>query len=183
MKTILTVALLAVAYLASVEATVDACPQTDHLYYDKSCCDGEDKNCLDGILQTDKGAIDNLVGLKRADGAACADDDLLKYSIDAANNFTGVVCAAAGGGGGGAPAGYTLEANGKTCEGAGVGNSAGYTVADEAACATECNNEPTCQGFSFGVSTGANAGKCWLYDACTAAGASVDANYDSYSKD
>ena len=107
MKTILKAALLAVAYLASVEATVDPCPQTDHLYYDKSCCDGEDQNCLDGILQTDKAAIDNLVGLKRSDGSACADDDLLKYSIDAANNFTGVVCEGAGGGGGGS--GFTLH--------------------------------------------------------------------------
>ena len=81
---------------ALVEGTVDPCPQTDHLYYDKSCCDGATQNCLDGILQTDKDAIDNLVDLKRADGSACTADDALKYSIDEAANFSGVVCADSG---------------------------------------------------------------------------------------
>jgi len=92
MKSILLFALACVL----VEGTVDPCPQTDHLYYDKSCCDGATQNCLDGILQTDKDAIDNLVDLKRADGSACTADDALKYSIDEAANFSGVVCADSG---------------------------------------------------------------------------------------
>jgi hypothetical protein len=92
MKSILLFALACVL----VEGTVDPCPQTDHLYYDKSCCDGATQNCLDGILQTDKDAINNLVDLKRADGSACTADDALKYSIDEAANFSGVVCADSG---------------------------------------------------------------------------------------
>lgn len=86
--------LLALTCIALVEGTVDPCPQTDHLYYDTSCCETTD--CLDSILKTDKNAIDNLVDLKRADGSACTEDDALKYSIDEATNFSGVVCADSG---------------------------------------------------------------------------------------
>ena len=86
--------LLALTCIALVEGTVDPCPQTDHLYYDTSCCETTD--CLDSILKTDKDAIDNLVDLKRADGSACTEDDALKYSIDEATNFSGVVCADSG---------------------------------------------------------------------------------------
>lgn len=86
--------LLALTCIVLVEGTVDPCPQTDHLYYDTSCC--ETTNCLDSILKTDKNTIDNLVDLKRADGSACTEDDALKYSIDEATNFSGVVCADSG---------------------------------------------------------------------------------------
>lgn len=86
--------LLALTCIVLVEGTVDPCPQTDHLYYDTSCCETTD--CLDSILKTNKVTIDNLVDLKRADGSACTEDDALKYSIDAATNFSGVVCADSG---------------------------------------------------------------------------------------
>lgn len=91
MKLITKILLFAAA--SFVVGSAEDCATTDHLFYDASCCDG--KNCLDSIQQTSKDSVDNLIGLKRSDGSACQDDDLLKYAADAGGGKAGVICAGA----------------------------------------------------------------------------------------
>ena len=73
-----------------------ACAEVSYLYYSQSCCDQADTTCYNIVESTDNATMGNLVGLKRENGAACADDDVVTYVDDTGTGSHGLACVGTG---------------------------------------------------------------------------------------
>jgi len=73
-----------------------ACAEVSYLYYSQSCCDQADTTCYNIVESTDNATMGNLVGLKRENGEACADDDVVTYVDDTGTGSHGLACVGTG---------------------------------------------------------------------------------------